>query len=159
MLGKVTRSLWVTEGLGWITTCIVYKEKGFYYYMFHYTSQDGTLIKVGENAKENDRLTLSSAPQYWWFHVAGCSGAHVVVCHDGPQLPKETKRDALVLAVHHSKAQDTKMSCVDMTRVEHVVWVRQAGKVKLTGEVVELTVFMRREKERLDRLKQNSIKV
>jgi len=120
--------------------------------MFHYTSQDGTLIKVGENAKENDRLTLSSAPHHWWFHVAGCSGAHVVACYDGPQLPKETKRDALVLAVHHSQAPDTKMSCVDMTKVEHVVWVRQAGKVKLTGEVMELTVFMRRERERLERL-------
>jgi predicted ribosome quality control (RQC) complex YloA/Tae2 family protein len=120
--------------------------------MFHYTSQDGTLIKVGENAKENDRLTLSSAPHHWWFHVAGCSGAHVVACYDGPQLPKETKKDALVLAVHHSQAPDTKMSCVDMTKVEHVVWVRQAGKVKLMGEVMELTVFMRRERERLERL-------
>ena len=120
--------------------------------MFHYTCQDGTLIKVGENAKENDRLTLSSAPHHWWFHVAGCSGAHVVACYDGPQLPKETKKDALVLAVHHSQAPDTKMSCVDMTKVEHVVWVRQAGKVKLTGEVMELTVFMRRERERLERL-------
>ena len=127
--------------------------------MFHYTSQDGTLIKVGENAKENDRLTLSSAPHHWWFHVAGCSGAHVVVCYDGPQLPKETKKDALVLAVHHSQAPDTKMSCVDMTKVEHVVWVRQAGKVKLTGEVMELIVFMRRERGRLERLLQNSIKV
>ncbi len=60
--------------------------------------------------------------------MAGCSGAHVVACYDGPQLPKETKKDALVLAVHHSQAPDTKMSCVDMTKVEHVVWIRQAGK-------------------------------
>ena len=58
----------------------------------------------------------------------------------------------MVLAVHHSQAPDTKMSCVDVTRVEHVMWMRQAGKVKLQGEVMELTIFMRREKERLERL-------
>ncbi len=127
--------------------------------MIQYTSHDGTLIKVGENAKENDQLTLSSAPHHWWFHVAGCSGAHVIVCYDGPVIPKEIKKDAMVLAVHHSQAPNTKMSCVDMTKVEHVIWVRQAGKVKLTGELVELTIFMKREVERLARLKQTGIKV
>jgi predicted ribosome quality control (RQC) complex YloA/Tae2 family protein len=120
--------------------------------MLEYTSHDGIAIQVGQNAKENDRLTLSSAPQYWWMHVAGCSGSHVIVCHEDEQLPKETKKDAMVLAVHHSQAPDTKMSCVDVTRVEHVTWMRQAGKVKLQGEVMELTIFMRREKERLERL-------
>tara|TARA_B110000444_G_scaffold256841_1_gene294036 strand:- start:815 stop:1198 length:384 start_codon:yes stop_codon:yes gene_type:complete len=127
--------------------------------MIQYTSHDGTLIKVGENAKENDQLTLSSAPHHWWFHVAGCSGAHVIACYDGPQIPKEIKKDAMVLAVHHSQAPNTKMSCVDMTKVEHVIWIRQAGKVKLTGELVELTIFMKREVERLVRLKQTGIKV
>jgi predicted ribosome quality control (RQC) complex YloA/Tae2 family protein len=127
--------------------------------MIQYTSHDGTLIKVGENAKENDQLTLSSAPHHWWFHVAGCSGAHVIACYDGPEIPKEIKKDAMVLAVHHSQAPNTKMSCVDMTKVEHVIWVRQAGKVKLTGELVELTIFMKREVERLVRLKQTGIKV
>lgn len=120
--------------------------------MLEYTSLDGTTIKVGQNAKENDQLTLSSSPQYWWMHVAGCSGAHVVVCYKGEQLPRETKRDAMVLAVHHSQAPNTKMSCVDVTRVEHVMWMRQAGKVKLMGEVMELTIFMKREKERLERI-------
>lgn len=120
--------------------------------MLEYTSHDGIAIRVGQNAKENDQLTLSSAPQYWWMHVAGCSGSHVIVCHEGEQLPKETKKDAMVLAVHHSQAPDTKMSCVDVTRIEHVTWMRQVGKVKLQSEVMELTIFMRREKERLERL-------
>jgi len=127
--------------------------------MLEYTSHDGIVIRVGQNAKENDRLTLSSAPQHWWMHVAGCSGSHVIVCHEGAQLPKETKKDAMVLAVHHSQAPNTKMSCVDVTKVEHVLWMRQAGKVKLEGEVMELTIFMRREKERLERLLKTKCKV
>lgn len=119
--------------------------------MIEYTSQDGTIIRVGQSAKENDELTLLSAPKYWWMHAAGCSGAHVVVCHEG-ELSRETKRDAMVVTIHHSNAPNTKMSCVDMVRVEQTVWVRQAGKVKLTGEVMEFTIFMRREKERLERV-------
>ena len=123
--------------------------------MLEYTSHDGIIIKVGQNAKENDQLTTSSSPRYWWMHVSGCSGAHVVVCYEGEQLPKETKRDAMVLAVHHSQSPDSKMSKVDLTRVEHVLWMRQAGKVQLKGEVLELTIFMRREVARLERLKKS----
>jgi hypothetical protein len=44
------------------------------------------------------------------------------------------------------------MSCVDMVRVEQTVWVRQAGKVKLQGEVKEFSIFMRRENDRIERL-------
>jgi predicted ribosome quality control (RQC) complex YloA/Tae2 family protein len=119
--------------------------------MLEYTALDGTVIRVGQNAKENDRLTLSSAPQHWWMHVSGYSGAHVVICETS-DLSRETKRDAMVLTIHHSNAPDTKMSCVDMARVEQTVWMRQAGKVKLQGEVMELNIFMRREKERLERI-------
>lgn len=119
--------------------------------MLEYTARDGTVIRVGQNAKDNDNLTMFSSPRYWWMHVAGYSGAHVVICHTG-DLPKETKRDAMVLAVYHSNVPDMKMSCVDMVRVEQTVWTRQAGKVKLNGEVVELNIFMRREKERLERI-------
>ena len=120
--------------------------------MLEYTSLDGTVIRVGENAKENDELTLMSAPKYWWMHVSGFSGAHIVVSSEVNTLPKETRKDAMVLAIHHSNSPDVKMSCVDMLRVEQTVWMRQAGKFKLQGEIIERTIFMRREKERLTRL-------
>ena len=105
--------------------------------MLEYTSLDGTIIKVGQNAKENDELTLASAPKYWWMHVAGYSGGHVVICDERDVLPKETR----------------------MVRVEQTIWVRQAGKVKLQGEVKEFSIFMRREKERIDRLLENRVSI
>src|SRR5210317_700740 len=85
-----------------------------------YTSHDGITIKVGENAKDNDDLTMSSYPKEWWMHAAGCPGSHVIICHEEDTIPKETKRDAAVLAIHHSKAPKTKMSLVDMVRVEQI---------------------------------------
>jgi hypothetical protein len=72
------------------------------------------------------------------------------VCYDGEHLPKDVKRDAAVLAIHHSKTPDSKMSWVDLVRVENVTSLRQHGRVTLHGEVVQLTIFMRKEKERLE---------
>jgi predicted ribosome quality control (RQC) complex YloA/Tae2 family protein len=123
-----------------------------------YTSLDGIQIKVGENAKENDSLTLSSYPREWWMHVDGGSGSHVIICHEENTLPKETKRDAALLAVHHSKPMNIKMSRVNLVRVDQVIKderIKNHGQVYLDGEVMQLTVFMNKEKERLDRLLKN----
>ena len=123
--------------------------------MLEYTTLDDIKIQVGQNAKENDKLTLTSSSHHWWMHVAGYPGAHIVICHEGDQLPKETKRDAAVLAVHHSKAPKTKMTQVDLARVDQISKYQKSnhGLMTLEGEVMQLTVFMNKEKPRLDRLK------
>lgn len=117
-----------------------------------YTSLDGTHILVGQNSKENDELTLTSSPKHWWMHVDGYPGSHVVIQYEGDALPKETKRDAMTLAVYHSKAPDMKMSFVNLVRAEQVKCLRQSGRVEIEGDVVELTIFMRREVDRLKRI-------
>lgn len=117
-----------------------------------YESFDSITIRVGDSAKENDELTNTSDPNYWWMHVSGYPGAHVVICYDGELLPKETKRDAALLAVHHSKTPIAKMTWVDMTRVQNVSLTKQHGRVTLNGKIDQLTVFVNREKPRLDRL-------
>jgi predicted ribosome quality control (RQC) complex YloA/Tae2 family protein len=118
-----------------------------------FLSTDGIKIHVGENAKDNDRLTESSYPEEWWLHVAGAPGSHVVVAFEGDVLPKETKRDAAVLAAHYSKAPTSaKMTVVDLCRVKDVGMGKAHGQVYLDGEILQLHIFMRREKERLERL-------
>ena len=123
-----------------------------------YTSFDGIKIKVGENAKENDDLTLSSYPNEWWLHTDGGPGSHVIICHEENTIPKETKRDAAFLAAHHSKASNSRMVRVNLVRVDQVIKderIKNHGQVYLGGEVMQLTVFMNKEKERLDRLLKN----
>jgi len=120
-----------------------------------YISYDGIQIKVGENARENDDLTLSSYPREWWVHVDGGPGAHVVICHEQDTVPKETKRDAALLAIHHSKSSSAKMVRVNLVRVEQVIKddrIKNHGQVYLGGEVMQLTVFPNKERIRLDRL-------
>jgi predicted ribosome quality control (RQC) complex YloA/Tae2 family protein len=123
-----------------------------------FKSLDGILIKVGENAKENDDLTLSSYPNEWWMHVDGGPGSHVIICHEENTIPKETRRDAAFLAAHYSKASNSKMVRVNLVRVEQVIKderIKNHGQVYLDGEVMQLTIFMNKEKERLDRLLKN----
>ena len=120
-----------------------------------YISYDGIQIKVGENAKENDDLTLSSYPREWWMHIDGGPGAHVVICHEENTIPKETKRDAALLAVDHSKPGNAKMVRVNLIRVGQVMKcdrLKNHGQVYLDGEVVQLTMFPNKERSRLDRL-------
>lgn len=118
-----------------------------------YTSQDGVEICVGESAKENDELTSDADPTHWWFHAAGHPGAHVVV--RAPTLSRETKRDAALLAVVHSKSPTAKMTTVDMCRVQDVQKHPRAnhGLVYIQNAST-LTVFRHRitEKARLVRL-------
>jgi predicted ribosome quality control (RQC) complex YloA/Tae2 family protein len=120
--------------------------------MLEYTASGNIPVRVGQNAKENDQLTNTSDPRYWWMHASGYPGAHVVVCYEGEELPGDVKRDAAVLAIHHSKTPDSKMSWVDLVRVDNVSSLRQHGRVTLSGKVVQLTLFMRKEKERLERI-------
>jgi predicted ribosome quality control (RQC) complex YloA/Tae2 family protein len=120
--------------------------------MLEYIASGNIPVRVGQTAKENDHLTTTSDPKYWWMHASGYPGAHIVVCYEGEELPKDVKRDAAVLALYHSKTPDSKMSWVDLVRVENVSSLRQHGRVTLHGEVVQLTIFMRKEKERLERI-------
>jgi predicted ribosome quality control (RQC) complex YloA/Tae2 family protein len=120
--------------------------------MLEYTASGNIPVRVGQTAKENDQLTNTSDPRHWWIHASGYPGAHVVVCYEGERLPKDVKIDAAVLAIHHSKTPESKMSWVDLVRVENVSSLKQHGRVTLEGEVIQLTIFMRKEKERLERI-------
>ena len=118
--------------------------------MYEYTSIDGLSIRVGKNAKEN--TTMPRDPKEWWAHVADAPGSHVIIGCEADQVPKETKTDAAVLAVHHSKAPSTKMTSVHLVRAEQVVPGKAAGQVTLVGAVIHLSVFMNKETHRLERL-------
>jgi hypothetical protein len=82
----------------------------------------------------------------------------VVICHEGDIIPKETKRDAALLAVHHSKFTNVKMIRVNLVRINQVIKddrIKNHGQVYLDGKLIQLNVFPNKERERLDRLSNN----
>jgi len=117
-----------------------------------FLSTDGIKIFVGENAKDNDMLTESAYPKEWWMHVTGHPGSHVVIAYEADVVPKETKTDAAALAVHYSKARSHKMVKVGLCRVEDVANGKLTGQVYLDGDVIHLTMFPNKEKNRLEKL-------
>jgi predicted ribosome quality control (RQC) complex YloA/Tae2 family protein len=73
-----------------------------------FRSPDGFTVLVGRTAADNDVLTFElAAPNDFWFHAAGSSGAHVVVRNPTgvERLPRETLRFAAALAAGHSGAR------------------------------------------------------
>lgn len=114
--------------------------------MLEYTSADGIIIKIGENAKENTLLTFSGDHMHWWMHASECPGCHAVVCDDSDELPKDTKKDAMILTLYHSKSPGKR---VDVTRVGSVMPTRQMGKVLLSNGS---TCTIKKESSRLERV-------
>lgn len=113
--------------------------------VYEYTSLDGIKILVGENAKDNQQLTFSSDPTYWWMHATGKPGPHVVICHSGDELPRETKRDAMHLATKTS-------GLVTITRVGFVSKTRMTGKV-LVDEGTSTNIYVKIDPSRISHLK------
>lgn len=101
-----------------------------------YISPDGIKILVGENSKDNQQLTFSSDPTHWWMHATGVPGPHIVICHSGDELPRETKRNAMQLAIKKS-------GLVTVTRVEFVSKTRMTGKV-LVDEGKSTNIYVKK---------------
>ncbi len=88
---------------------------------FQFYSPDGTLILIGKNNLQNDRLTFKMArPNDTWFHTKDIPGSHVVVQNGGAPLAEETIMMAAGLAVYFSKARDSAQVPVDYTKVRYI---------------------------------------
>lgn len=86
-----------------------------------YQSEDGFLILVGRNNRQNDLLTLKQASkQDIWLHTQNIPGSHVILVTDGKEPSETAIRQAAVLAAYHSKARDSSQVPVDFTKVKFV---------------------------------------
>ncbi len=86
-----------------------------------YRSEDGFMILVGRNNRQNDLLTLKqAAKQDIWLHTQNIPGSHVILVTDGAEPSETAIRQAAVLAAYHSKARDSAQVPVDFTKVKFV---------------------------------------
>ena len=69
---------------------------------YELTAPDGTLILVGRNNLQNDRLTLSALPEEIWLHTKDIPGSHVIIKSSAPS--NETLLYAARVAARYSKA-------------------------------------------------------
>jgi predicted ribosome quality control (RQC) complex YloA/Tae2 family protein len=91
-------------------------------------SEDGLLILVGRNSRQNEEVTFRrAAPDDLWLHARGVPGAHVIVKTGGQEVPEATLRQAAQLAAYYSQARDSAHVDVAYTERRHVRPIKGAG--------------------------------
>ncbi|MDO4903003.1 MAG: NFACT RNA binding domain-containing protein [Limosilactobacillus sp.] len=100
---------------------------------FH--TSDGTLVLVGKNNLQNDRLSFKTANKNEiWLHVKDIPGSHVIIRDTDPS--EDTILEAAQLAAYFSKGRDSDNVPVDYLRVKqlHKPNGAKPGFVTFTGQ-------------------------
>jgi len=93
-------------------------------------SEDGIVILVGRNSRQNEEVTFKLArPDDLWLHARGVSGGHIIIKSGGRSVPERTLQQAAQLAARYSAAGDEIDVPVDVVTRK---WVRRVkgGKTK-----------------------------
>ncbi len=83
-----------------------------------YMSEDGTVVLVGKNNVQNEKLTFGSKPDEVWLHVKDIPGSHVIIKSESPS--DATLLFAARLAAKHSKAGASSQVPVDYAKRKYV---------------------------------------
>ena len=84
-----------------------------------FTAPDGTVIEVGKNSLQNDRLTLHARGGETWLHAQGIPGSHVLIRTESDPSD-ETLLYAAKLAAYFSKGRNHPQLPVDYTKRKYV---------------------------------------
>lgn len=96
-------------------------------------TQDGYVIWVGRNSRQNEQVTFKNAnPQDLWLHARDVPGAHVVIRNDGRRIPEMIIKHAAAVAAYYSAARNEKNVIVDVTRCKYVKKIKGAGPGMVT---------------------------
>lgn len=91
-------------------------------------TDDGTLILVGRNSRQNHEVTFREASgDDLWLHAHGVPGAHVIVKSGGAPVSSRTLDRAASLAAYYSAARDEGAVQVDYTERRYVRHIRGAA--------------------------------
>ena len=83
-----------------------------------FVSTDGSVILVGKNNLQNDKLTFSAQPGEVWLHAKDIPGSHVIIVGEGPT--QKTIEEAASLAAYYSKGREGGRVAVDYTLRRYV---------------------------------------
>ena len=86
---------------------------------YRFVAKDGTVIEVGKNSLQNDRLTLHARGNETWLHAQNIPGSHVII-----RTEEEPSDDTLLyackLATYYSKGRNHPQQAIDYTKRKYV---------------------------------------
>ncbi|MCQ2437744.1 MAG: NFACT family protein [Clostridia bacterium] len=83
-----------------------------------FIASDGTVILVGKNTLQNDKLTATAQPNEVWLHVKDMPGSHVIIVGENPT--DATILEAARYAAAYSSGATSKKVPVDYTLRKYV---------------------------------------
>ena len=86
---------------------------------YRFTANDGTLIEVGKNSLQNDRLTLHARGNETWLHAQNIPGSHVIIRSE-EEPSDDTLLFACKLATYYSKGRNHPQQAIDYTKRKYV---------------------------------------
>ena len=100
-----------------------------------FVSDEGFVIEVGRNSRQNEQLLKDARGEDLWLHAKDVPGSHVLVKAQGRAIPEATRLLAARLAAYHSKARGHQVQ-VDYTLRKNVKKTPGGGPglVHYTGE-------------------------
>lgn len=101
---------------------------------------ENNLIKIGENAKDNDQVIMSSNQTDIWFHLDSLPSCHVViVCNKKNPVTNKMINYCSQLCKENTKYKNQKVK-VKYTEIKNVKRTETPGKVILKGKSNVLTI-------------------
>jgi predicted ribosome quality control (RQC) complex YloA/Tae2 family protein len=99
--------------------------------MREYLSSTGVVIKVGQNAQENDSLVKTSHQDYVWCHLENQPSPHAVI--EDPNPDTSSINEALQLVKYFSRARSTQQARIIVCKIRDLIRVDQShpGLVQL----------------------------
>ncbi|MCR4925147.1 MAG: NFACT family protein [Clostridiales bacterium] len=86
-----------------------------------FLAKDGTIILVGRNNIQNDKLSLKQAQKSdMWLHTKNIPGSHVIISAQGEEIADDTIQQAAELAAYYSSARNSSKVGVDYTLVKNL---------------------------------------
>ncbi|MBK8027884.1 MAG: DUF814 domain-containing protein [Chloroflexi bacterium] len=84
-------------------------------------TEDGFVIWIGRNSRQNDQVTFDKGgPIDLWLHARGVAGSHVIVKNDGRRIPDTVIEAAAALAAYYSASRTEAKVLVDVTDRRYV---------------------------------------
>jgi predicted ribosome quality control (RQC) complex YloA/Tae2 family protein len=95
-------------------------------------SEEGYIVWVGRNSRQNALVLERAAPTDLWFHARGLPGGHVVLVTGGRPVPEALVERVAALAAYYSPARDEGRVPVDVTERRYVRPIPGAGPGQVT---------------------------
>jgi len=96
-------------------------------------SQDGFVVWVGKNSRQNEMVTFKrGSAEDFWLHARDVPGAHVVIKYDGRAIPQPLIDQAASIAAYYSSRRADGKVPVDMTRCRYVKKIKGAAQGMVT---------------------------